>query len=105
MAGCSSGGADLNADAGDDFAVDVGSAPTFDGCGSSGDISNYQWTITSAPEGSGDAGKVLRETAGDCQFELESSMLVDDVGEWTIELVVTDGDSTASDEVVVTVAG
>ena len=79
---------------------------TFDGCGSEGDITNYQWTIIEAPDAQSDAvGKPLRTEMDDCSFELESAMIIDDVGEWTIELVVTDGDTEASDQVVVTVAG
>ena len=39
----------------------------------------------------------------DCSFELENAMIIEDVGEWTIELVATDGDGESSDQVVVTV--
>ena len=39
----------------------------------------------------------------DCSFELENAMIIDDVGEWTIELLATSGDIEATDQVVVTV--
>ena len=92
----------LTADAGTDFTVAVGDVPTFDGCASSGDISNYEWTIVEGPAAD-DAGKALRETMGSCDFDLENAMVIDDVGEWTIELNITDGNISATDEVVVTV--
>ena len=39
------GGNALEANAGDDFAVKMEEAPTFDGCSSTGDIVNYKWTV------------------------------------------------------------
>ena len=102
LVGCG-GGSALGADAGEDFSVPVGVAPEFDGCGSTGEISNYAWTIIEAPV-SDAAGKELRETQSGCDFTLENAMVIDDVGEWTIELVVTDGDAEAADQVVVTVS-
>lgn len=106
LAACSSGDTTsaLTSDAGADFTVAVGEAPVFDGCGSTGEISNYAWTIVDAPDGQADAdGKELRTIMTDCDFQLENAMILDDVGDWTIELVVTNDDSEASDEVVVTV--
>jgi len=99
------GGDSLDADAGNDFTVDVGSAPTFDGCNSTGEINNYRWVIADAPDAqSGDEGKAIRETDSACSFTLESAMLAEEAGDWTIELIVTDGDgATASDEVTITV--
>jgi len=98
------GGSDLDANAGSDFSVVVGEAPVFDGCDSVGDIENYEWLITSAPASrADDVGKALRATMDDCSFELESAMLVDDVGDWTIELTVTSGSDTATDAVTVEV--
>ena len=102
------GGSDsLRADAGDDFSTPVGVAPTFDGCGSDGDIVNYSWTISAAPESMAtDVGKSLRDVTSGCSFELESAMLAEEVGSWTIELVVTDADgNTSSDNVTVDVTG
>ena len=100
------GGASVTADAGEDFSVEVGEIPAFDGCGSEGEISNFAWTIVEAPDGQADsADKALREQLSVCSFELESAMVLDDVGSWTIELAVTDGEETATDQVVVEVNG
>lgn len=97
----------LEADAGPDFDVAVGESPTFDGCGSSGDIVNYQWVIRGAPpDMADDEGKDIREAESACSFTLEASMLADEVGAWTIELTVSDADGNdATDEVVVNVVG
>lgn len=103
MAACS-GGSGLSADAGEDFAVSVGEAPEFVACDSTGDISNYEWTISAAPEARPESvGQELRAVMADCSFVLESQMVLDDVGEWTIDLTITDGTDTATDQVVVTV--
>ncbi len=95
----------LTVDAGEDFTVAVGETPVFDGCASEGDFANYEWTIISAPDSTDDEGKVLRTVMAECSFELENPMDIADVGEWTIELVATDGEAEASDQVVVTVTG
>lgn len=101
LAGCGGG---PSADAGDDFTVALGEAPVFDGCGSSGDLVSYTWTIVEAPaDMSEDVGKVLRQSIGECSFTLESTMEVADVGEWTIELMATDGVTESRDTVTVTV--
>lgn len=106
LTACGSGES-LDADAGADQTVSVGSSPTFDGCGSTGDIVNYEWVIVDAPPGvDEDEGKVLRETMSDCSFVIDASMEVDEVGPWVVELTVSDADgSTASDTVTVTVEG
>ena len=96
------GGSDLTSDAGEDFTTEVGVAPVFDGCGSSGEITNYQWVVVDGPTEDA-AGKELRAVMSDCNFTLENPMAIEDVGEWTIELTVTDGDAEASDQVVVEV--
>ena len=101
---CGGGGDAVTADAGDDFTVAVGENPQFDGCSSTGDITNYEWHIIEAPVAE-DADKPLREIDPNCGFVLEAAMVIDDVGEWIIELRVTDGDSTATDQVTVTVTG
>lgn len=102
-AGCGTSG--LSADAGSDFSVTVGEAPEFDGCDSSGDITNYQWVIREAPaDMADDVGKSIRESMDDCTFTLEAEMLATEVGSWEIELVVTDtDDNTSSDRVTVDV--
>ena len=57
-AGCSS--STVSAEAGDDFVVTIGEAPTFDGCASSGDIDSYTWEIVEAPDTmADDAGKEI----------------------------------------------
>jgi len=107
LVGACGGSETLRADAGDDFSTSVGVAPEFDGCGSEGDIVNYSWTITSAPDSmASDVGKSLRDVASGCSFSLESAMLAEEVGSWTIELRVTDADgATNADTVNVDVTG
>jgi predicted short-subunit dehydrogenase-like oxidoreductase (DUF2520 family) len=98
-------GSELTADAGDDFSIPVGQAPAFDGCGSAGDIENYQWTIVEAPDKmAADSGKIIREIDANCSFTLDASMGVDEVGDWIIELEVRDSaGQSATDQVKVTV--
>lgn len=105
LAACGGGDSgSLVVDAGDDFTVEVGEVPVFDGCGSEGEFTNYEWTIIEAPNSQPDAdGKPLRTLMADCSFELENAMIIDDVGEWTIELVAISGETEATDQVVVTV--
>jgi len=95
----------LKADAGADFSVVMGAAPTFDGCASAGDIVNYKWTVLTAPPAMlSDVGKALREVDANCLFTLESSMHVEEAGEWVIQLEVRDASgNTATDTVTVTV--
>lgn len=96
--------APLTANAGEDFTVTVGEEPSFDACESTGDIENYAWTILSAPASvAEDEGKVIREIEPNCSFTLEDPMVVQEVGEWVIELEVQSGDETATDTVTVTV--
>lgn len=95
----------LKADAGDNFTVAVGAAPTFDGCESTGDIENYKWIVLEAPPTKADdAGKVIREVEGNCRFTLADTMAIEETGDWVIELEVRDSDGkTATDTVTVTV--
>lgn len=100
-----SGSEALAADAGADFDVVVGEAPTFDACGSSGSINSYSWVITEAPEAmADDAGKPLKLDSTDCSFQLENAMGLSEVGTWVIELTVEDGDATSTDQVAVEVS-
>lgn len=98
-------GSTLSADAGEDFSVNVGESPVFDGCASAGDDLQYSWAIVAAPSDmADDVGKVLREPSSECSFTLESDMEVADTGRWEIELTVTSGDADpVTDRVVVTV--
>lgn len=93
------------ANAGEDFAVEIGEQPRFDACASSGDIVNYKWTILSAPEAmEEDNGKVIRETEPECAFTLEAQMGLDEVGTWQIQLEVSDAAGNVdTDTVTVTV--
>jgi hypothetical protein len=87
----------LKAHAGEDFAIQVGESPTFDGCNSVGNITNYKWWITEAPENMAEYdGKVIREVDPNCSFTLTTSMLADDVGMWEIELMVSDAKNRIS---------
>lgn len=103
---CGSDG-DPVADAGDDFSIAVGQSPTFDGCGSDGDIDNYRWVIIEAPSlMEDDANKPLRDIDSACTFTLEAAMEVQEIGTWVIELTVSDAaGATSSDRVTVEVAG
>lgn len=106
MAGAGCGGnTSLSADAGEDFSVAIGEAPEFDGCESLGEISDYRWVITEAPESmAADIGKEIRSSMDQCSFTLESSMVTEDTGSWVIELTVEDADGEVStDAVTVTV--
>jgi hypothetical protein len=98
---------DLLADAGSDLDTPVGVSPTFDGCSSEGDIVNFAWSIVEAPESmQSDIGKSIRDESGDCSFELESAMLAEEVGDWVVELVVTDSSgNTSADRVEIRVIG
>lgn len=105
VAGACGNGSDLRADAGADFSIGVGQSPTFDGCGSQGQIQNYKWAITDAPDFmTGDSAKVIREIESACSFTLVAAMDLQEVGTWTVELIVTDAASgTSSDTVSVEV--
>lgn len=95
---------DITANAGEDFEVIVGDTPTFDACNSTGAINNYAWTILSAPEPvADDAGKVIRETESNCRFTLEDAMVIEEVGEWVIQLEASNSDNTETDTVTITV--
>ena len=86
--GCSD--SPLTADAGEDFSITVGESPNFNGCNSAGNINNYRWTIVEAPAAmAGDVGKVIRDVDANCSFTLEAAMGLQEVGEWVIELEVS----------------
>jgi hypothetical protein len=90
------GGGSLNADAGSDVRVSVGGQIRFDGSGSTGDIVNCRWTILDPPEEMAeDAGKIIRDSASDCAFTLDEEMTRQYIGEWLVELEVTDSAGNA----------
>lgn len=95
----------LKANAGADFVLRVGESPTFDGCASTGSIQNYKWIILEAPEAkAADTGKVIREVESNCKFNLEDAMVIEELGEWVIQLEIRDeGGNTSEDTVTITV--
>ncbi len=105
LAACG-GDDDVKADAGSDISVAVGESPVFDGCASSGAISNYQWMISEAPASmEKDVGKLIREFDTECSFTLEAAMIAEEAGDWVVELTVSDdGGSTSADTVGVAVS-
>ena len=107
LAACGDDTDGLDADAGDDLTVEVGTSPEFDGCSSTGDIVDYRWIIREAPAGlDDDVGKLIRDSSPDCSFTREAAMVVDEIGTWVIELIVTDSSGAdASDTVSIDVTG
>ena len=101
---CTSDASAVSSNAGTDFAVTVGEAPEFDGCASTpvDEIENFEWVIVEGPNPD-DVGKALRAEQATCSFILENTMVIEDVGQWTIELTVTDGSEQDADQVVVDV--
>ena len=100
VAACSNGG-ELQADAGADFSIKVGESPTFDGCDSQGEIQNYGWVIVEAPDVmAGDTGKVIREIDPSCSFTLGAAMEIQEVGQWVVELTVSDESGNVSNDTV-----
>ena len=98
------GTSEVVADAGLDFDVQSGEAPTFDGCSSTGDITTYQWKISEAPGDMEESVGNIIHSDSSCSFTLGAEMGVDDMGRWAIELTVIDGEGNqATDTVVVEV--
>jgi hypothetical protein len=96
------------ANAGPDIIVHVGETASFDGSLSvdldGGKIAYYHWSITAAPEGRQDeVGRVLQE--GDVAvYTTDLAMNEDNLGQWTIELRVTDDEGQlATDDMMLTV--
>jgi hypothetical protein len=97
------------ADAGPDVAVHLGETVSLDGSSSidldGGDITYYRWSIRAAPEErQGELGKVLQEGEDAAVCTTDLAMSKDNVGQWTVELKVTDDEGqSATDEMVLTV--
>ena len=97
------------ANAGPDIIAHVGETASFDGSLSvdldGGKIVYYHWSITAAPEGRQDeVGRVLQQGQDAAVWTTESALANEDVGEWTIELRVTDDEGqSATDEMTLTV--
>ena len=96
------------ADAGPDIIVHLGETVSFDGSLSvdldGGKIVYYHWSIRAAPEGLQDeVGRVLQE--GDVAvYTTDLAMSEDNLGQWTIELRVTDDEGqSATDEMMLAV--
>ena len=106
LVGACGNGSELRADAGADLSIRVGESPTFDGCGSDGQIQNYRWVIIEAPDlMAGDADKVIREIESSCSFTLDATMEIQEIGTWIVELTVSDsGGNTSADTVRLEVA-
>lgn len=96
------------ANAGNDQTVEAGKIMTYDASGSSdpsgGSIVKYEWKIAGAPPGHESIiGNVLH-SGPDAKWTTSWVMKSSDVGQWTMELMVTDNEgNTAVDSAVITV--
>jgi hypothetical protein len=97
------------ADAGPDLTVHVGDTVSYDGSSSvdldGGNIVYYRWTVASAPEGREEkTGRLLHEGEDAAVWSSESPLVEQDLGEWVIELRVTDDEGqSATDDLALTV--
>ena len=97
------------ANAGPDMRVRVGERVSYNGSQSvdldGGKIVYYHWSIRAAPEGRQDeVGRVLQEGQDATVCTTDLAMHEDNLGQWTIELRVTDDEGqSATDEMMVTV--
>jgi|GEM_PF-1370885 len=97
------------ADAGPDITANVGEEVSFDGSSSvdldGGELTCYHWSIRFAPEELQDeVGRVLQEGQDAAVCTTDLAVNKDSVGQWTIELKVTDDEGqSAIDEMVLTV--
>ena len=91
------------ADAGSDITASTGDTVDLDGTGSSdadGDPLTYTWTFTSVPSGSSMTDADLSSTTS-----ATPSFTPDIAGEYELTLTVSDGTSSNSDSVIVTITG
>ncbi len=99
------------ANAGPDMTVRTGDRVTYDGSQSvdldGGQILYYRWYITAAPEGrEGEVGTVIKEGDEAATWTTSSPVADEDLGEWVIELKVTDDEGqSATDDLVLRVIG
>lgn len=97
------------ANAGPDIIAHVGETVSYDGSSSvdldGGKIAYYHWAVTAAPEGrEEEIGRVLREGEDAAVWTTESALANEDLGEWVVELKVTDDEGqSATDEMTLTV--
>jgi hypothetical protein len=95
--------------AGPDMTVRVGENVTYDGSQSvdldGGRIVYYKWYIMGAPEGREDQiGVVIREGEDAAMWTSTTPMGEEDLGEWVIELRVTDDEGqSATDDLLLAV--
>jgi len=97
------------ANAGLDVTVRIGESVSYDGSRSvdldGGRIVYYRWYIMGAPEGREDQiGVVIREGEDAATWTTSSPAGEEDLGEWLIELKVTDDEGqSATDDLILTV--
>jgi hypothetical protein len=97
------------ANAGSDVTAHVGEMVSFDGSSSvdldGGQIVYYRWSIKAAPEEHQDeVGRVLQEGQDAALCITDLAVNEDNLGQWTIELRVTDDEGqSATDEMMLTV--
>jgi len=95
--------------AGPDISTRVGETVSFDGSQSvdldGGQIVHYRWKVTAAPERrEEEIGRILHEGADAAVWTMQSALTEEDIGEWVIELEVTDDDGqSATDDLIMTV--
>jgi len=97
------------ANAGPDILVHIGETASCDGSSSvdldGGEIVFYRWTVAAVPEGREDrVGSILAEGADATICNLDHPLGKEDVGEWIIELEVTDDEGqSATDDLMLVV--
>jgi len=97
------------ANAGPDVRVRLGERATFDGSASvdldGGAIVYYRWYVMGTPEGrEAEVGGVLREGEDAAVWTSDKPMTEEDLGQWVIELKVTDDEGqSATDDMTLTV--
>jgi len=110
LTGCALATKAPRADAGPDVIAHVGERVSYDGSLSvdldGGKIVYYHWRVASAPEGrEEEIGRVLHEGEDAAVWSTDTPLAEQDVGEWVIELKVTDDEGqSATDDLALTVA-